>query len=225
MSSRKSYCKFQGDALGQYGAYVHQWMKFWIDTNGQGEGPLYIRCCGPTEDCEVKIYDNQDGTYDIQIYPKEVGRHELHVSWGKRVVHGSPFIIQVGQAPDPSQVFAYGPGLEHGRLESFQGNFLVETKGAGPGVLKIRIHGPKGAFKVEMYRNGLQEKRLIGVRYNPNECGRYTVNVKWADQHIPGSPFEIHIVDTQQEYDSLSELHDNVVQHGRASQSGESAHL
>lgn len=220
LSSKKSYCKVQGDALSEYGAYVNQWMKFWIDTNGQGDGPLYIRCSGPTKDCEAKVYDSQDGTYDIQIYPTEVGTHYLHVSWGERIVHGSPFVIRVGQEPDPSQVYAYGPGLEHGKMESFQGNFLVSTKGAGPGTLKIRVHGPKGAFKVEMYRDTTKD-RTIGVRYNPNESGRYTINIRWADQHIPGSPFEIHIVDTQQEYDSLSELHDNVVQRGR----GESAHL
>lgn len=196
--------------MSEHGAYVNQWMKFWVDTNGQGEGPLYVRCCGPTKDCDVKIYDNQDGTYDLQIYPTEVGTHEMHVSWGRRVVYGSPFLIRVGQEPDPSQVYAYGPGLENGILDSFQGNFLVETKGAGPGTLKIRIHGPKGAFKVEMYRDHTKERR-IGVRYNPNEPGRYTVNIKWADQHIPGSPYEVHVVETMEEYEALSELNDNVV--------------
>ena len=220
LTSNKSHCRVKGDALSEYGAYVNQWMKFWVDTNGEGEGPLNVRCSGPSKDCDVKIYDNQNGTYDLQIYPTEVGTHELHVSWGSRVVYGSPFLIRVGQEPDASQVYAYGPGLENGIMDSFQGNFLVETKGAGPGTLKIRIHGPKGAFKVEMYRDHTKERR-IGVRYNPNEAGRYTINVKWTDQHIPGSPFEIHAVDTQQEYDSLNELHNNAVDRSK----NEDAHL
>lgn len=95
-------------------------------------------------------------------------------------------------------------------LRSFKGEFLVETKGAGPGTLKIRIHGPRGAFKVEMYRDTSKE-RSIGVRYNPTEVGRYMINIKWADQHIPGSPFDVLIVDTRQELESMNELRDNSV--------------
>ena len=95
-------------------------------------------------------------------------------------------------------------------LQSFKGEFLVETKGAGPGTLKIRIHGPRGAFKVEMYRDTSKE-RSIGVRYNPTEVGRYMINIKWADQHIPGSPFDVLIVDSRQELESMNELRDNSV--------------
>lgn len=107
-------------------------------------------------------------------------------------------------------VFLSGPGLENGLLRSFKGEFLVETKGAGPGTLKIRIHGPRGAFKVEMYRDTSKE-RSIGVRYNPTESGRYIINIKWADQHIPGSPFDVTIVETREELESLNELKDNAV--------------
>lgn len=106
--------------------------------------------------------------------------------------------------------FLSGPGLENGLLRSFKGEFLVETKGAGPGTLKIRIHGPRGAFKVEMYRDTSKE-RSIGVRYNPTEAGRYIINIKWADQHIPGSPFDVTIVETREELESLNELNDNAV--------------
>ena len=106
--------------------------------------------------------------------------------------------------------FFSGPGLENGLLRSFKGEFLVETKGAGPGTLKIRIHGPRGAFKVEMYRDTSKE-RSIGVRYNPTEPGRYIINIKWADQHIPRSPFDVTIVETREELESLDELKDNAV--------------
>ncbi|KAJ7305485.1 hypothetical protein OS493_040675, partial [Desmophyllum pertusum] len=93
------------------------------------------------------VFDNKDSTYQVQIYPTEVGNHLVYVEWGGRPVHGSPFLVRVGQPPDPSKVRVYGPGLENGLLRSFKGEFLVETKGAGPGTLKIRIHGPRGAFR------------------------------------------------------------------------------
>ena len=95
-------------------------------------------------------------------------------------------------------------------LRNFKGEFLVETKGAGPGTLKIKINGPKGAFKVEMYRETSKE-RSIGVKFDPTEVGRYIVNITWADQHIPGSPFDVTIVDTREELDSINELKDNAV--------------
>ncbi len=49
-----------------------------------------------------------------------------------------------------------------------------------------------------MKRNDNKD-RTIDVRYNPVECGDYTIQVKWSDQHVTGSPFLVKIVDTQDE--------------------------
>lgn len=204
-------CFVEGSMLKEgTGATVGQAMGFSINSKDAGPGQLYVRCQGPTKDCDCTVFDNKDSTYQVQIFPSEVGNHLVYVEWGGRPVHGSPFLVRVGQPPDPSKVRVYGPGLENGLLRNFKGEFLVETKGAGPGTLKIRIHGPRGAFKVEMYRDTSKE-RSIGVRYNPTEAGRYIINIKWADQHIPGSPFDVTIVETRDELESLNELKDNAV--------------
>lgn len=79
----------------------------------------------------------------------------------------------------------------------FQGLFQVDSKGAGPGTMKVRIHGPKGAFKVEMYRDHPKD-RSINVRYNPSEPGLYTANIFWSDEHIVGSPFEVFVAENEQ---------------------------
>ena len=201
----------EGHALREgAGAFVGQPMGFAINSKDAGPGQLYVRCQGPSRDCDVNMFDNKDGTYQIQIHPSEIGNHLVYVEWGGRPVHGSPFLVRVGQAPDPSKVRVYGPGLENGLLRQFKGNFMVDTKGAGPGTLKIRIHGPRGAFKVEMYRDTTKE-RTIGVRYNPVEVGRYIVNIKWADQHIPGSPFDVTIVNVKEELEAIDQLSDNAV--------------
>lgn len=72
----------------------------------------------------------------------------------------------------------------------------METKGAGPGTLKVRIHGPKGAFKVQMFRESNKD-RTIGVLYSPEEAGIYTVNIMWSDEHAQGSPFQVCIADNK----------------------------
>jgi len=57
---------------------------------------------------------------------------------------GSPFVLLVAGAPDASKVRTHGPGIEHGVLSSFHGQFTVETAGAGSGQLVVKVRGPRG---------------------------------------------------------------------------------
>lgn len=59
-------------------------------------------------------------------------------------VPGSPFVLRISGAPDPSKVRVYGPGIEHGVLAMFQSRFICDTRGAGAGQLTVRVRGPKG---------------------------------------------------------------------------------
>ena len=90
------------------GATVGQAMGFSINSKDAGPGQLYVRCQGPTKDCDCTVFDNKDSTYQVQIFPSEVGNHLVYVEWGGRPVHGSPFLVRVGQPPDPSKVRVYG---------------------------------------------------------------------------------------------------------------------
>ncbi len=64
----------------------------------------------------------------------------------------------------------------------------------------MKIRGPKGAFRVEMQRQHLQDRTII-CRYNPTEPGDYIISVKWGGEHVIGSPFHAHIFQTQEELD------------------------
>jgi filamin len=68
----------------------------------------------------------------------------------------------------------------------------------GAGQLTVKIRGPKGAFRVEMQREHLQDRTII-CRYNPTEPGDYLISVKWSDEHVYGSPFHTHIFERQEE--------------------------
>ncbi|KAG8281179.1 hypothetical protein J6590_063972 [Homalodisca vitripennis] len=113
-------------------------------------------------------------------------------------VPGSPFCLRVSGAPDASKVRVYGPGVEHGVLATFQSRFICDTRGAGAGQLTVRVRGPKGAFRVEMQRES-QKDRTILCKFDPTEPGDYRVEVKWAGENVPGSPFMVMIFDTQEE--------------------------
>ncbi|XP_021372143.1 filamin-A-like isoform X2 [Mizuhopecten yessoensis] len=173
-----------------------------IDVRKAGPGELTAACMGPSKIAYVELHDNKNGTFQLAIKPMEVGRHVMQIKYGGEHVLGSPFIIKVGSQPDASKVRVTGPGVEHGILAMFQSSFVVETRGAGAGQLTVRIRGPKGGFQVEMYRDS-QRDRTILCRYDPTETGLYILSIRWSGVDVPGSPFQINIMDTKQELDEL----------------------
>ncbi|CAB3401181.1 unnamed protein product [Caenorhabditis bovis] len=177
---------------------INENIKTIIDTRRAGPGQLSAHCMGPVKPAYCELYDHRDGTYTLCVRPAEIGKHTLVIKYNDEHVKGSPFLVHVSLPPDPSKVRVYGPGVEHGILSLFKSNFVVETRGAGAGQLTVRVRGPKGAFNVEMQREKKNE-RTIHCKYEPKEPGDYQVEVKWHGDHVPGSPFLVMIVDTEQE--------------------------
>lgn len=66
----------------------------------------------------------------------------------------------------------------------------------------LPIFSETGGFQVEMYRDS-QRDRTILCRFDPTETGLYIVSVRWSGVDVPGSPFQINIVDTQQELEQV----------------------
>uniref|UniRef100_A0A914BW54 Uncharacterized protein n=1 Tax=Acrobeloides nanus TaxID=290746 RepID=A0A914BW54_9BILA len=186
----------RGDGLKR--AMIREQAEFTIDASEAPKGQLSAQCVGPTKLAYCELYDHRDGTYLLSVRPTELGKHTLVIKYSNEHVPGSPFVFNVSNPPDPTKVKVYGPGIEHGILHSFKSNFIVETTGAGAGQLTVRVRGPKAAFNVEMQRDRNHD-RTIHCKYEPREPGDYQVEVKWHGQHVPGSPFLVMIVDTEQE--------------------------
>ncbi|GLH04456.1 Uncharacterized protein GBIM_10161 [Gryllus bimaculatus] len=187
-------CSGDGLRVGTVGKEIRSF----IDTRRAGPGELTAHCVGPHKVAYCELYEHGDGTFTLNVKPQEAGRHALTIKYGGEHVTGSPFALRVAGAPDPSKVRVYGPGVEHGVLATFQSRFICDTRGAGAGQLTVRIRGPKGAFRVEMQRES-QKDRTILCKYDPTEPGDYRVEVKWAGELVPGSPFVVMIFDTQEE--------------------------
>ncbi|XP_023287665.1 filamin-A isoform X2 [Orussus abietinus] len=195
-----------GDGLKH--GIVGQEIRSFIDTRRAGPGELTAHCVGPHKVAYCELYDHGDATFTLNVKPQEAGRHALTIKYAGEHVPGSPFTLRVSGAPDASKVRVYGPGIEHGVLATFQSRFICDTRGAGAGQLTVRVRGPKGAFRVEMQRE-TQKDRIILCRYDPTEPGDYRVEVRWAGVLVPGSPFPVKIVDTQDELLMLSQGGDN----------------
>ncbi|GLH11660.1 Filamin-A [Gryllus bimaculatus] len=129
-----------------------------------------------------------DGTYRISYTPFEEGCHTIDILYDGLPIPGSPFVVNVRRGSDPKKCRAFGPGLEHGFVDKAN-MFTVETKGAGTGGLGLAIEGPSEAkMTCKDNRDG-----SCSVEYIPTEAGEYDVSIKFADQHIPGSPFKVPV--------------------------------
>ena len=118
------------------------------------------------------------------------GPHKIDVTYEGLQVPRSPFPVNVVPGCDPTRVKAYGPGLDGGFTNMPQ-VFTVETRGAGQGGLGLAIEGPSEAkMTCRDNRDG-----SCAVEYFPTKKGDYDISVKFADEHIPGSPFTVQIAD------------------------------
>ena len=67
--------------------------------------------------------------------------------------------------------------------------FTINTRDAGYGGLGLSIEGPSKA-QITCTDN---EDGTCSVKYYPLEPGKYTINVKFADEDVPGSPFAANV--------------------------------
>ena len=137
--------------------------------------------------------ENGDLTYKCSVDLPEAGKFMVHVKWNGSHIKGSPFKARALTPPKPERVKAYGPGLQDGFIGQ-EGNFTVETGEGGSGTLQVKVHGPKGAFKINMRRHPENERTIL-VRYDPNHIGKYNIDITWSETPIPGSPFEVNIAE------------------------------
>ncbi|XP_077196543.1 filamin-C isoform X2 [Paroedura picta] len=143
---------------------------------------------GNEEPCLLKRLPNRH--IGISFTPKEVGEHIVSVKKSSKHVTNSPFKIMVGQSEigDASKVKVSGKGLIEGRTFEVS-EFIVDTRTAGYGGLGLSIEGPS---KVDINCEDMEDG-TCKVTYCPTEPGNYIINIKFADKHVPGSPFTVKV--------------------------------
>jgi filamin len=67
-----------------------------------------------------------------------------------------------------------------------------------------------------MKRQHEKDRRIL-CKYDPTEAGDYQINVKWSGQHVPGSPFDVHIFKTKEELYKYLEENPNEIENFRNS--------
>lgn len=146
---------------------------------------------GTEEPCIIKKMPN--GSLGISFSPKTAGQHFVNVKRSNKHIQGSPFMINIleREIGDSSKVRVKGSALKEGRTH-VENEFTVDTKDAGYGGLSLSVEGPSKA-DIQCKDNG---DGTLTVSYRPTEPGYYIANLKFADQHVPGSPFTIKVSGT-----------------------------
>ncbi|XP_022597850.1 filamin-B-like [Seriola dumerili] len=143
---------------------------------------------GRDEPCLLKRMANNH--IGISFIPREVGEHRVSILKNGRHVANSPITIMVVQSEigDASRVKAYGDGLVQGTTFN-NASFVVDTREAGYGGLALSIEGPS---KVDIQTEDMEDG-TCGVTYCPTEPGNYIVSIRFAEEHVPGSPFTVRV--------------------------------
>ena len=163
---------------------------FVVDTSeAGGVGGVTASCEGPNGPVPVAVTDNGDGTYSCAYEPKDVGEYEVKVNYNGKPAGDSPFKVNVApgaSVPKPSEVRAYGPGLEKSTPQE-TAEFTVDASNAGVGDIGLAISGP-AEVAVECTDNGDGTFHCTYVAPRP---GVYNIDIKFADEDVPGSPFQV----------------------------------
>lgn len=138
-----------------------------------------------------KIIAQNNDVFKILYTPFEAGKHTIEVYYDGMPIPGSPFSIFAKSGCDPSRCKAAGPGLKGGYMNQ-KAKFTVNTREAGIGGLSFAIEGPSEA-KMSCVDN---RDGSCDVDFLPTEPGEYDITIKFADKHIPGSPFKVRIEGT-----------------------------
>ncbi|XP_040215154.1 filamin-B isoform X2 [Rana temporaria] len=91
---------------------------------------------------------------------------------------------------DASKVTSKGAGLAKAYLGQ-KSSFTVDCSKAGSNILLVGVHGPTIPCE-EVSVKHLGNKQY-NVTYHVKEKGDYTLVVKWGEEHIPGSPFNVTV--------------------------------
>ena len=143
------------------------------------------------QEANVKIRDQNDGSYQVLYVPPVKGAYFATVTFYEKPIPGSPFKINCVSGPDASKCHVNGLHQNSLYIAGKPIEFTVDSSEAGYGSLRVYIQGPDDHHpKVYLADNG---RGVHSVKFDAVVAGRYFIVVAWSDQHVPGSPFKIRV--------------------------------
>ncbi|XP_025198820.1 filamin-A isoform X2 [Melanaphis sacchari] len=171
---------------------------FKVDATKSAKGNLDVKMVtdkGPLQQKPI-IRDNEDGTYDVTYTPNPEGALlTANVLYNGHQVPDSPFKLRVRPKFELDKIKIEGPGVSDSRgvKASVPTYFVVDATDAGSGKLDLRIMGPDGFPRpVDIEK----KDNLYKIKYTPDDCGRYTIDMLYDGKPLPQSPIHVQSYST-----------------------------
>lgn len=175
-------------------SYIKEPTSFTVDATEAGSSNLVVKVASPSKgkEGELKILNNEDGTYTVDHTPDVLGEHKFNMTWAGKTIPDSPVCINVKKRV-PKAKTCLGPyvnivsvgehvGLDIVNLGKHSGsdNYITATARGKIGDDKPTVEDKDGTCK---------------VTFVPTVADDYTLNVKIHEEDVEGSPFYIKSVD------------------------------
>lgn len=143
---------------------------------------------GNIEPCFLKKL--VDGSLGVASFtPKVTGAYTINVMSGEKHIPNSPFNISIKD----EEIGHPGKVKVSGACEKAEANttniLTVDCKEAGYGGLSVAIDGPHRSEIVCVEH----KDNVYTIDYSPHEPGIYILNIRYADDHVAGSPFLVDV--------------------------------
>ena len=153
----------------------------------------------PSEQPVLNCIDNGNGTCTLTYTAYDTGVYNLEILYENQNITGSPFGIKIKPKPCADKCIVSGSAIESGTCLNVkeQAQITVDTTRAGSGELSVKGKQPDSR-NLRVFVNeedGEDGEKLHHLIFDVPKVGIYTINVKWGNEPIPGSPFEIRVVD------------------------------
>ena len=183
--------KIEVNGHGLSEAKINQETDFVIDGSRAGDlvGLPEIKLAGTRCDIEVRTIQLGHNIYRCSYVPQVPGTYLLNIKWADRQVGHSPYKVNVRMNSDSTKVQVSGDGIKSG-VYGQEIKALIDTRRAGPGELTAHCMGPLKVAFCEFYDH---KDGTFTLYVKPQEPGKHILQIKYNDEHVPGSPYVIRV--------------------------------
>ncbi|XP_065897181.1 filamin-B-like isoform X2 [Dysidea avara] len=192
---------------GLYNAKIQEWAEFIISTKQAGNGILAVSALSAKGSFVVNLEPKESDIYTARYNPSIVGSVYIFIKWSGFQIPGSPFKVYIADAVSNSTVASTLASsdfskcrIQHDDLNEGHNidkpmEFSVDVSDAGIGSLTSSVIDPKGS-QVQVYSDVNESEGVVthNLCVIPKLLGKYTVTVLWNDQAIPGTPFDVIVI-------------------------------
>ncbi|XP_025412899.1 filamin-A isoform X2 [Sipha flava] len=193
-----SRVRVYGPGIEPSGPSVGAKTNFTVETFSAGKGTVNVSVENPKgkpEPVDLVFNNDRSQTYTASYKPIIEGPHKVHVNFSGVPTPKSPYHVNVdASAGDPNKVKVFGPGIQpEGVFVNKPTYFEIHTKDAGKGVPEVIILDPAGRENTIPVKLRKEPNGVYICDYTPIVQGVHSVNVFFANQPVPLSPFAVGI--------------------------------